>query len=303
VARAHPTPILSLQEDSFTAALAQLDPASRALLDLSLRRGMRPEEIGDLLGTDPESVIVARESALEQLAAVLGTEEALELDDLRGRLATLPSDAWTPPADDEDADLEYADDDEEPLPDRPAPAAVDEPRRKSRLPLLLALLAVAAVVLVIVLASGGSDDEDAPASAPAPAPQAQQPSASKPAAPATKPESAAKPEPTAGAKVPLAPVSAGAGAEGTASLLDGGKRLRLDVTGLRDGSYEVWLYDSVIEANLIGKGSGTKLALDLDLPDDASHYRYVDISREPDDGNPNHSGESVLRVPLAKLSR
>ena len=41
----------------------------------------------------------------------------------------------------------------------------------------------------------------------------------------------------------------------------------------------------------------------LRLPRNASHYRYVDISREPPDGNPNHSGESVLRVPLAKLSR
>ena len=43
--------------DSFTAALARLDPASRALLDLSLRRGMTPDEIGDLLGTDAESVV------------------------------------------------------------------------------------------------------------------------------------------------------------------------------------------------------------------------------------------------------
>src|SRR3954467_7373342 len=95
---AHPTPILSLPTDSFTPALARLDPANRALLDLSLRRGMRPEEIGDLLGTDPESVIVAREAALEQLGAELGLEEPPDLDDLRTRLTDLPSEAWTPPA-------------------------------------------------------------------------------------------------------------------------------------------------------------------------------------------------------------
>src|SRR6476619_7521866 len=95
MASAHPNPILSLPLDSFTAALGRLDPASRALLDLSLRRGMRPEEIGDLLGTDPESVIVAREGALEQLASELGMEDVSELDDVRARLAELPAASWT----------------------------------------------------------------------------------------------------------------------------------------------------------------------------------------------------------------
>src|SRR3954469_23722042 len=88
---AHPTPILSLPTDSFTPALARLDPANRALLDLSLRRGMRPEEIGDLLGTDPESVIVAREAALEQLGAELGLDEKPDIDELRARVAALPA--------------------------------------------------------------------------------------------------------------------------------------------------------------------------------------------------------------------
>src|SRR3954452_7912376 len=103
---AHPTPILSLPTDSFTPALARLDPANRALLDLSLRRGMRPEEIGDLLGTDPESVIVAREAALEQLGAELGLDEAPDLDELRARLTTLPDEAWTGQALEPEADAE-----------------------------------------------------------------------------------------------------------------------------------------------------------------------------------------------------
>ena len=30
-------------------------------------------------------------------------------------------------------------------------------------------------------------------------------------------------------------------------------------------------------------------------------YRYLDVSLEPADGNPNHSGQSVLRVPLRSL--
>src|SRR3954470_11164941 len=95
MASAHPNPILSLPMDSFTAALGRLDPASRALLDLSLRRGMKPEEIGELLGTDPESVVAAREAALEQLATELEMEDSSQLDEGRARLAELPAGAWT----------------------------------------------------------------------------------------------------------------------------------------------------------------------------------------------------------------
>src|SRR4051812_30871993 len=154
---AHPTPILSLPTDSFTPALARLDPANRALLDLSLRRGMRPEEIGDLLGTDPESVIVAREAALEQLGAELGLDEKPDIDELRARVAALPAEAWTPAAADEadEADeAEEADDrpqlqvvpdeaeagsepaaeaESEPAAVKPKPAAVKpEPARERR---------------------------------------------------------------------------------------------------------------------------------------------------------------------------
>src|SRR3954471_3104319 len=168
---AHPTPILSLPTDSFTPALARLDPANRALLDLSLRRGMRAEEIGDLLGTDPESVIVAREAALEQLGAELGLDEKPDLDDLRARLSALPSEAWTPEAG------EGVEENDRPqlqvVRDEPEPPGGAEPeparKRRSRLPLLLTLLAIAAVVLVIVLASSGSDESDNQASSgPAP---------------------------------------------------------------------------------------------------------------------------------------
>src|SRR4051794_16681009 len=95
MARAHPIPILRMPQDSFTSALSRLDPASRALLDLSLRRGMRPEEIGELLGTDASSVEVAREGALEQLAHELSMDDVSELDDVRARLAELPPEAWT----------------------------------------------------------------------------------------------------------------------------------------------------------------------------------------------------------------
>jgi hypothetical protein len=303
VTRAHPTPILNLPLDSFTAALGELDPASRALLDLSLRRGMRPEEIGDMLGTDPESVIVAREQALEQLASGLGLENVPELDGVRARLAELPADAWAVPRPTERPDRKAEESASGPGPRAKLRVATEAPRtertqreppRRSRRPLLLALLAVAAIVAVVVLASGGGDQETS-SNTPAPAPQN------------SKPAPAPGAKTSAGKGVALAPVARAAGdITGTAALIDGGKRLRIAVKGLPDpgsGSYQVWLYNSVIDARGIGAARGTRLSLDLKLPPNASNYRFVDISREPSDGNANHSGESVLRVPLSKLAR
>ena len=280
--------------DSFTAALSRLDPASRALLDLSLRRGMRPEEIGDLLGTDPESVIVAREGALEQLASELGMEDVSELDDVRARLAELPPEAWTgQTAPDAAPQGEKAAAEEAEPETRPEPRPAREPKRRSRLPLLLALLAIAAVVLVIVLASSGGDDQQTASNPPAQQPKQKKPKSKSKSAPASP-----KPGPT----VQLTPLSDAHGASGTATLTDGGRRLTVKASGLPSGAYQVWLYDSVIETKSLTKVQGTKIDVDVKLPSDASHYRYVDISLEPPDGNPNHSGQSVLRVPLAKLS-
>src|SRR3954470_17912599 len=187
MASAHPNPILSLPMDSFTAALARLDPASRALLDLSLRRGLNPDEIADLLGTDAESVVAAREAALGQLATELDMEDPSQLDEVRARLAELPAEAWSgTAAAAERPRLEV-------VKERPARRTAEPPaehRRRSRLPFLLALLAIAAVALVIVLASSGGDNKTASkpkASAPGPA------KPSKPAKPAKKPTPSAKP--------------------------------------------------------------------------------------------------------------
>jgi hypothetical protein len=172
-----------MPQDSFTSALARLDPASRALLDLSLRRGMRPEEISDLLGTDPESVLVAREGALEQLARELGMADVSELDDVRARLAELPPEVWTGQAPrnghrPREAKIEPVRERElkpktgsEPKSER---VAKPEPqRRRSRLPLLLAALALAAVIVVIALAAGGDGNGGTQAGSTTPVPKKQ----------------------------------------------------------------------------------------------------------------------------------
>src|SRR5690348_4567979 len=68
----HRRGILKMTPDSFAHALEQLDPGSRALLDLSLHRGLDDGEIAELLGSDPEYVSLSREAAIAQLAADLG---------------------------------------------------------------------------------------------------------------------------------------------------------------------------------------------------------------------------------------
>jgi hypothetical protein len=373
-----------VKNGSFTAVLGELDPVSRALLDLSLRRGLRPEEIADVLGTGEDSVVEARERALVSVADELGMEGEDRLDQVRALLAELPPDEWSgvapPIAIDEDvvdaepgeeidamatagpdpALLEEAEheleaesgaevvvqvdklvlppefiprdelaglDSEDPAgatqaaPDAPEyvareelPAADEEPpivaepersraetpatpadqarkQRRSRTPILLALLtlAIAVGVLLAVLAGGDDDSNPAPsASTPAPAPSGQDKQA-EPAAAAAR----------------FTPVGVSAReARGTAQLTGGGDRLKVSVRGLAapsNGAYTVWLYNSVIDARSLGSARSGTISLDAKLPEKISRYRDVDISFEPADHNANHSGRSLLRVPVAKL--
>lgn len=74
------------------AALEGLDPASRALLELSLGRGMSDRELAEVLGGEPGGVAARRTEVIERLADDLGVrgdpaaERALE-EDLRSALA------------------------------------------------------------------------------------------------------------------------------------------------------------------------------------------------------------------------
>ena len=84
--------------------------------------------------------------------------------------------------------------------------------------------------------------------------------------------------------------------------LDGEAQLvveRLQPTG--DGEfYELWLLNSADD--LVSLGSFRvpetgRTTVALPLPVDADRFRFFDVSREPLDGNPGHSSESVLRGP------
>jgi hypothetical protein len=106
--------------------------------------------------------------------------------------------------------------------------------------------------------------------------------------------------------VTLSPApGAGKGGTATARILSSGGRdvLELNVTGLpaTPDDHEAWLFNTIGDAVSLGRipSSGR---LRAPLPADWRKFNLLDVSREPHDGNPNHSGLSILRVPLSKLA-
>nr|WP_243850432.1 anti-sigma factor [Modestobacter marinus] len=93
-------------------------------------------------------------------------------------------------------------------------------------------------------------------------------------------------------------------ASGTAEVREsGGTRelqVDLDVPALDDGYYEVWLLQSDAQ-RMVPVGVVQRGATVLPLPDglDLSAYPLVDVSVEPLDGDPTHSGVSVVRGQLS----
>ena len=152
-----------------------------------------------------------------------------------------------------------------------APAATDR-RRRARLRRRPVALALAAMLLALVvsgalLARSGSDD---------------------PATPSTT--------------LALRPLP---GVRGQAQLTLAGGDAELRGRGLRPSGvhdyYEAWLADD--RGRMVSMGSFRVDAdgrVDAHMPVavDVSRYRLVDVSLEPDDGDPGHSRRSVLRARL-----
>ena len=101
----------------------------------------------------------------------------------------------------------------------------------------------------------------------------------------------------------LAPLDA-AHASGRASVVerkDGSRDLvvRLDAPALKGSYYEVWLLEPSI-TGMVQVGAVRPGTTDLPLPDglDLRQFPLVDVSVEPLDGVPTHSGVSVVRGEL-----
>jgi anti-sigma-K factor RskA len=83
---------------------------------------------------------------------------------------------------------------------------------------------------------------------------------------------------------------------------DAGDQLTLDVSGLEQTDdreyYELWLLGD--EGELVSLGSfrvppDGRSQIEVPLPVNPGKYSYFDVSIEPDNGSPGHSGRSVLR--------
>ena len=188
----------------------------------------------------------------------------MPLDDLERHLERLPKEAWDRPT----------------PPPPPWPAEEARPaRRRRRLVLRPVAAALASIVLLAVGIGAGlvlsNDDDDG-----------------------------------GGGdleRVQLAPVvSAAENAGGVAELRpEAGGRATVELSGLRPSGdrdfYELWLLGD--DGELVSLGSvrvpeSGNATLDVELPVDPKQFRYLDVSREPDDGDPGHSTISILRGPV-----
>jgi hypothetical protein len=90
--RAAPGPV---RLDRLAECVRRLDPSTRALLDLSVRRGVRDDAMAPVLRTDPFHLAWRRARALDQLASdVSDTDEPAPLGEVRMALEALPGAAW-----------------------------------------------------------------------------------------------------------------------------------------------------------------------------------------------------------------
>ncbi len=115
-----------------------------------------------------------------------------------------------------------------------------------------------------------------------------------------------EPAPPAGRQLALAPFGEGSpSASGRIVVRDDGEpTVAVDLSGLRATDrrqfYELWLLGDDQQLVALGSfrvGADGKAEMDLPLPVDPARYRYFDVSLQPANGNPGHSGRSVLRGP------
>jgi hypothetical protein len=252
--------------DRTAEALSRLDPASRALVELSYRRGLDDDEIGDLLQVGPEEVARRRETALARVGLI--GEQLRRLDD----------DDWKPGG-------------------RPAPAGLQRAApAKRRVPVAaLAVLAlIAAVVLVVAIASGGGGDEGE-------GDVAQTPTTSDTAA--TTQETATTP---ASSARPMQRLNGTYGHGTAQLVRSGDRTvLRLDVTDFlrpQGGGYAVWLFNSPDDARRLFATSSTTIERDFPLPEDFTRYRYAEVARAIPDLDSDHSGLTLLRSRISALA-
>ena len=111
--------------DRLADCVRALDPGTRALLDLSVRRRLRDDAMAPLLHTDAFHLAWRRARALERVASEVGGDEPLPLAMVRAALEALPSEAWDPLATPALTEKAESAEQEAAEPDAPAASSTD----------------------------------------------------------------------------------------------------------------------------------------------------------------------------------
>ncbi len=251
-------------------ALAELVPAERALLDLSLRKGFSDAKLAELSGTDEPAVATWRTSVIGAIAREVDLDTPAGRSEVERGLRAAPAEAW----------LGRTGGFEEEAPKR---------RRPRRALVLVAALA-AAIAAVLLISRGGSNSATS-----TPASTSPQPTASHPG------ESTSARE---GGAVAMAPLAGAIPTGGATARITGKDSLEVNVEGLPSpgtGAYRLWLFNSVLDSTPIGSLRSGSGAIATTLPGNAAKYRYLDLTREQSPTDRLYSGIVILRLPVQSL--
>jgi hypothetical protein len=86
----------TIAPERLESCIRRIDPADRALLDLSLNRGIPDWALAPVVKTDPMRLAWKRARAIECVASRMGLTDPGDLGAVRDALIALPDRAWLP---------------------------------------------------------------------------------------------------------------------------------------------------------------------------------------------------------------
>jgi hypothetical protein len=301
-------------------ASATLDSADRALLNIWINRGLDDAAMARMTGLSEEAIAERRARVVAHLSQELGlppehvrsalTEIAVVPDgpaDAHPAPAAAPNRAETAPADppaanraatapgqaSREATWAAAE------PDAPAGRGGD--RRRGAWIVLAVGVLIAALIFAIALGSSGSGRQPAPRHSRT-RPSAQAGSSTSSNAGATSSTTGGPGSGSGQSSAERLVALPGGVQRATGTVLVGrtSPNLRLDLRVSQlppasHGHYEIWLYDTLVSSQPLGRLRTGVTQMSVPLPGDARRYPWIDISFQPP-GAVFHSGDSVLRA-------
>jgi hypothetical protein len=227
-----------------------------------------------MLYVDPVHVARRRDEALAWLGQEAGIDAESDRPGLERALGEVPHDVWLGHS---AVELDRVPPLTQPSVAAARATAADVRRRRPSAWLLVPIGAVAAaLVAAAALLIGGGEDATGPGASP--------------------------PLGSGTAPVRLDPLPGDGAARASMRVVRPGPppRLALSLRPPPDGAgaYEVWLYNSVIDARSLATIPHRGGTVRFTLPESTSGYRYIDVSEERPGGFPGHSGRSIGRVGL-----